>query len=556
MRGKNERYEADTDTKEGHVFVMDRHTRQEYDSSTGAGAVEKQYGGTCPLNTYDNIFYLDTMGDVYYTEFSRKLRPTKDFYLFYTFVIMYDLIEKEGGNFADFHSLIEKKWPEDRKDADYVVGRTPYLPSWLNSFSIDILLNIAKEAGADMSSNDNSDFMKMAKYVFTDIKNREGLGGDFSFEKDAPHLMKFFGYSSEDYERAIEEHLKNYFSYNTSYMNAKVNGYDIDTMPTDKILITRESLIFLEYFSALYDVYEHSSRERIQYIGTDTKDEKTRFRVLTDSRPATAFGLVDSNFTSKHITSITIAAVDFCYEETIQSRSKIGILMSFHYNSILFASETRNLLTSTFDNMLIYSLAIGGYYTKIFDESGIHLNSGILLDFAQPATEDSLEDKFDFTFRSRNTTLFIRSQKTFEPSTVFLPTTVIVADLANTWFNFNDIVVRKKFTNYNVENNSYYLTHLNFSVDFIRNWTNNFNVSMYFKNINYLNKPDNSFILRNKTYNNLTIETDSVIDVRNSFSMGFRFFYSTKRFNYTIGYNMDLLNSKKGFVNIEMILQF
>ncbi|MDR2778408.1 MAG: hypothetical protein LBB13_02805, partial [Rickettsiales bacterium] len=100
-KDKSSRYVADFKTK-GHVNVLDSNTDQLYDSSSGDGAAEKQYGGTCPVNTYDNIFYLEMMGDIYYTEFSRRLRPTKDFYLFYTFAVMYDFIKKEGKNFKDF----------------------------------------------------------------------------------------------------------------------------------------------------------------------------------------------------------------------------------------------------------------------------------------------------------------------------------------------------------------------------------------------------------------------------------------------------------------------
>jgi hypothetical protein len=563
------RYIADFSSVNGHVFAYDTYTNQQYDSSSGAGAVEKQWGGTCPINTYDNLFYLRTMGDVYYTEFSRKLRPTKDFYLFYTFIVMYDAINKEiieneakllnnkaldKITFKNFNVLIEKKWSlQDSNNPS--IG----LPSWLNSLPVGLLSEIAKEAGVSMNSEDNLDFLKMAEMVFTNIKNREGLYGKFSFEEDAPHLMKFFGYSDEVSRKATEKHLKNYFIYNTNYMNTTVNGYSTNSMGIDEVLITRESLIFLEYFSMFYDIYEQNASERIKYVSMDTENRGFNFRLLRDSKLMLLYPLPIS-FASKHSSSFLALATDFCFEEAIREHSKIGILLSFYLNSIIFNSEIRNLLTMFFDNLSIYNLAIGGYYKRIFSNWDIHLSSGVLLDFTSPSGIHNLEDKFDFDFKDRNVTVFVRGQRTFSPRIPLLPTMVLAIDLVHSWFHFYDIVARKKFTNYSIENNDYHLINLNLSVDLIKNITPDFSISMYFMNVNYLNKPANGFVLKNRTYENLSLETNPVIDMRNNFFLGFKLFHEMSRvlgsrISLEIGYDLNLDDISKNFWNFRFLIK-
>jgi hypothetical protein len=429
------------------------------------------------------------------------------------------------------------------------------LPSWLACLPAGLLSKLAAEAGADKTSKSNKDFIKMVEYVFTDIKNREGLDGKFTFEEDAPHLMKLFDYTEEAVKNAIEKHLRNYFSYNTNYMNTVVTGYNPDAMDIDKVIITRESLIFMEYFSMLYDIYKYNRYNQIQYIVTDLKNKEFNLYVSSNKQ----MNLTDkTSFTSKHALSSNDFRFNFNYEETIQNYSKIGAVLGLYVNWISFSTEIRNLFTSTFDSMHILDLTVGGYYKKILHNWDVHLSSGVLLGFTKLPNEHNLKDKFDYNFKNNDITLFLQGQKTFNYELPILSSIVVAVDLANTWFDFHDIVIRKKFTNYTVRNNSYYLLNLDCGVDFIKNFAANSSASIFFKNINYLNRPNNGFVLQNRTYKNFTLKTNSVIDVKNAFYMGFKFSMQAKIFDlecyYELGYDVDLGDRKRDFWNLSFFL--
>lgn len=534
-----------------HQWVEEILTHKKFDSDSGNGTngVLRQYHNDCVLNSMDNLFYLETIGDqvgadgkLYYTDFSRRLRNTANgtgMYIFYAFIDLFSTIN----NSSNFENEIISNFGH-RCNTDFDIinkGKT------VNGKNLNTILNdIFREFKtthmtlyqpiASFNPTPEKEAMEFLKYFFTYMKNDEmKLVGDFDFVKDTPHLLWLFreslGLSVKDVDDIIDDYKKNYklppllpvilvpkipttpaIPVVPSYVSPNISPY----------IINEYSVKFLSDFS---DVYLYIIRNvivsEINHIGgVGNNDRKSKgFNISTgyetNKKQADGSDIKES------------LSVNINYRTRIlkKSNSNFGIMLGFNYNLLSLENLRENFYDDE-DPMKLYHITFGASYRKIYIYDNVsNFNLGFLLNWKIDNKRKYLKDNFGLSFRNKNITAFLRDNRVFNVDKLLISSIVFSSSISYTNVNIDKIETESGFDNYDINDVVYNMILLSIGLSFRKDISIGFLKNSSAIGIDFvsnLNNQKNDFSLRNKYGGEKQAIINDVEKTKNGFTISFR----------------------------------
>lgn len=427
----------------GHFFVTNKNTGKKYDSATGEGSVLRQYYADCLFHATDNFFWLETFnGKLPYSPFSKKMRYDLNMYLFYFFAVSYSRLAsgKVIAGFTDYYI-----------DNSIILNYSGFSNFFdKNSVPNNVISIIADEANLTAAErNTKEGFIKMLRYIYTDMKHKMGLSGDFSFEKDTPHLLWIFkdglGYTDKEVEDILEQYLNNFIK------NHLKNCFR-----------------FLLYNN---DINQKNTIENIIILNRTTNG----FNFYLDYNNDMSFHK-KYNY-NKVIDNISFSAI---YEHKIYRNFRFDIL--FDYN------RDENLYNDI--NVKINTITTGFGLKKLYNyDKKSNFNLGVLINFKINSGDKILENEQEFDFSNNNIIVFFQDYRNIKINT-FLLTSI---DFSSTFNYTNYSYYNLKSDYFYINNINYNIFSLNFDLNFIKSFQPIENITsdiiFNFKLFNYFNRP-------------------------------------------------------------------
>lgn len=492
----------------GHFVVKNKFTGKIYDSGDGRGGVIKQHFADCLLHSTDNLFYLESFnGKLPYSDFSAKMRESLDMTMFYSFIKLYAYLKNRavtpGGSFLNFNAV----------SLNFSENGNPFLYLKNLALGTTIIPEILREAGI-VTDNTRGEFMNMLRYIFTDMKNKMGLPGAFSFEEDTPHLLWVFrdalGYSEDRVKILLQNHFNRYRQKLIEIHNfvSKYNiiGYNDDCYG-GYIIFSPKNLDYIESISSLYIFQEKNMQNNLIKIS----------RTEANSNFSLDYGngkLFNNNRLNYDLSFLYIGENEF------NKNIKLGLLFGYEQSVISFSDY----------EIALKNIILGSTIKRLYNyDRKSNFNMGIIGNF-KINNEDSIITKKNvgLNFKSDNITLFFQDYRNININSLILSEINF-----STTFNYTNYFLRDiKFvgyglSNYNiVDNNRYYLFSLNFELDFIKTFRFSKNIKsnivLNTRSINYLNRPNNGFKLENIQYDYIYFKTDNIMKTRNNLWFNFK----------------------------------
>lgn len=486
----------------GHFIVKNKSTGQIYDSGDGRGGVIRQHFADCLLHSTDNLFYLESFnGQLPYSGFSAKMRESLDMTIFYSFIKLY--IYLKGSVFRNFNMI--------SLDSTVSVGQEFfYLKD--NSIAATTIPAILREAGITSAHTEN-DFIQMLYYIFTDMKNKMGLPGAFSFEEDIPHLLWVFGdalgYKSLDVERLLNGYFDKYEKMLIESNNNLINKYNIigynSSMFVGFIPFSPDRIKDLEAISNLYVLQEKIIQKNLSQFSRNENNSN--------------FNLDYGNSKLSNKNGLGYNSLSFSYigEYEFFENIKFGLLFDYEQSTT----------SSNGYDMALKNVIVGGTFKKLYKyDRKSNFNTGILVNFKINNKGNISKKDYEINFNNENITLFLQDYRNLNINTPIISTINISSTFNYTNYNIRNVNISNGLDNYNIMDNRYHLFSLNFELDFIKTFKFSkkirSNLTLNTRVVNYLNKPSNRFKLVNKYYDSVYFISDNIIEARNNLWFNFK----------------------------------
>ena len=447
------------------------------DGNGDNGTIAQKSGTSiCELLATDNSLYLNNFDSLYYSSFSKRLQTMKynsDLVLFYTTVETYARKTSffKANNFTvnhindDFDEIFKNLLIEGNIAVDKVDVLTQEFSNMINYYA---KINFGNDK--NINNITTEEFKQIMFKIFTQIKQRMNLDGEFNPFIDTPHLLRVFDYSDEEIaenNKIIEEKYSRY-----------IKEYLLKKTVND---------VYLSFNKNIYDFHNfiHNSNNGFNYGISYNIEHNT------------------NNANNKVFNIINI------YEKELNKNLSTGIGLNFakynfndssiHFNNMLYFKIKNNILSSD----------IGLHYGKL-------LNSG--------SNKNSL---VNFKFNNHIYGYFIRLYKYLNINTRIVKDIELSSSYFNSIYKISDINSKNsvsnkmnKFKSINFSDNYVYtIIGLDLSEFSIKNKLINYSFGI--KNIvnlnnNYINKNNkyiNHMFIKNniniKNNNNLSISVDA-----------------------------------------------